>query len=288
MQNFLKILHASLIDNYSESEIRVFGYLILENLTGLSRTQLLVRKDIKLTDEQEEKTVRFLERLKANEPLQYILGETEFYGLKFEVNASVLIPRPETEELVEWASKDLRTNTGKSGLDVEKMKILDIGTGCGCIPIALKKAHPEAVISAMDVSLDALTVAKKNAELNQVEIEFIQEDISRPKATHRKWNVIVSNPPYIPLSEKKEMDKGVKDYEPHIALFSPAEKPLIFYHKIAAYALSHLEPNGSIYFETHKDYSRKVALLLGNYGFKQVFIRNDISGNERMVKGSLS
>lgn len=287
MQNFLKILQSSLSNNYSEGEIRVFGSLILEKLTGLSGTQLLVRKDIKLTDEQEKMAVRILKRLQANEPIQYILGETEFYGLKFKVNPSVLIPRPETEELVEWVSEDLRANTNKPDVNGEKIKILDIGTGCGCIPVALKKAHPDAEVAAMDVSLDALTVARQNAELNEVHVEFIHEDILQPKATHRKWNVIVSNPPYIPLSEKNEIDKGVKDFEPHTALFSPAEKPLMFYHKIAAYALSHLESNGNIYFETHKNYSREVAMLLRDYGFEHVAIRNDMSGNERMVKGNL-
>lgn len=287
MRTFYNKLNHSLSDLYPKSEIRIFGNLILKKITDLSLARILADKDMVLSPEQSEEADQIIERLTNYEPIQYVLGETEFFNLKFKVNPDVLIPRPETEELVEWVSDDLKFVESSSDSAEQNMKILDIGTGCGCIPVALKKHHPKAQISAMDVSAEALVVAKENGALNQTDVGFFQDDILNPKADERKWNIIVSNPPYIPLDEKVDIDKQVKSYEPHVALFSPTEEPLLFYHSIAKYALQHLEPDGKIYLETHKNLSRDVAMLLGEYGFKDVIIRTDMSGNERMVRAVL-
>lgn len=287
MRTFYNKLNHSLSDLYPKSEIRIFGNLILKKITDLSLARILADKDMVLSPEQSEEADQIIERLTNYEPIHYVLGETEFFNLKFKVNPDVLIPRPETEELVEWVSDDLKFVESSSDSAEQNMKILDIGTGCGCIPVALKKHHPKAQISAMDVSAEALVVAKENGALNQTDVGFFQDDILNPKADERKWNIIVSNPPYIPLDEKVDIDKQVKSYEPHVALFSPTEEPLLFYHSIAKYALQHLEPDGKIYLETHKNLSRDVAMLLGEYGFKDVIIRTDMSGNERMVRAVL-
>lgn len=287
MKNFYQLLDASLKDLYPEGEIRIFGNLILEKITGLSKAKILADRNLVLDPVQNELAAEIIARLKNHEPIQYILGETEFYGLKFKVNPDVLIPRPETEELVEWVSDDLKCWESATLKNDFSVRILDIGTGCGCIPIAIKSRHTDAEVAGMDISDAALNVAKENNELNKVNVDFYQDDILNPRKSDKKWDVIVSNPPYIPLNEKVIIDMQVKKYEPHVALFSPSEEPLIFYHKIASYALSHLELNGKIYFETHKNLSREVAMLLGDYGFKDVIIRTDISGNERMVRGRL-
>ena len=287
MRTFYNKLNHSLSDLYPKSEIRIFGNLILKKITDLSLARILADKDMVLSPEQSEEADQIIERLTNYEPIHYVLGETEFFNLKFKVNPDVLIPRPETEELVEWVSDDLKFVESSSDSVEQNMKILDIGTGCGCIPVALKKHHPKTQISAMDVSAEALVVAKENGALNQTDVGFFQDDILNPKADERKWNIIVSNPPYIPLDEKVDIDKQVKSYEPHVALFSPTEEPLLFYHSIAKYALQHLEPDGKIYLETHKNLSRDVAMLLGEYGFKDVIIRTDMSGNERMVRAVL-
>lgn len=287
MRTFYNKLNHSLSDLYPKSEIRIFGNLILKKITDLSLARILADKDMVLSPEQSEEADQIIERLTNYEPIHYVLGETEFFNLKFKVNPDVLIPRPETEELVEWVSDDLKFVESSSDSAEQNVKILDIGTGCGCIPVALKKHHPKTQISAMDVSAEALVVAKENGALNQTDVGFFQDDILNPKADERKWNIIVSNPPYIPLDEKVDIDKQVKSYEPHVALFSPTEEPLLFYHSIAKYALQHLEPDGKIYLETHKNLSRDVAMLLGEYGFKDVIIRTDMSGNERMVRAVL-
>lgn len=287
MRTFYNKLNHSLSDLYPKSEIRIFGNLILKKITDLSLARILADKDMVLSPEQSEEADQIIERLTNYEPIHYVLGETEFFNLKFKVNPDVLIPRPETEELVEWVSDDLKFVESSSDSAEQNVKILDIGTGCGCIPVALKKHHPKTQISAMDVSAEALVVAKENGVLNQTDVGFFQDDILNPKADERKWNIIVSNPPYIPLDEKVDIDKQVKSYEPHVALFSPTEEPLLFYHSIAKYALQHLEPDGKIYLETHKNLSRDVAMLLGEYGFKDVIIRTDMSGNERMVRAVL-
>ena len=285
MRSFYNQLNQSLSDIYSSSEIRIFGNLILNKITGLPLVKILAERDLTLSPDQIEEVNQIIARLKKYEPIHYILGEMEFYGLKFKVNPDVLIPRPETEELVEWVSHDLKFTV--SDAEAKNVSVLDIGTGCGCIPIALKKHHPEIFIAAMDISEEALAVAKENGAKHQTEVDFFQDDILNPKDNNTIWDVIVSNPPYIPLAEKADIDKQVKDYEPYVALFTPTEKSLMYYESIVSYALSHLMSNGKIYFETHKSFARDVAVLLRHKGFKEVIIRTDISGNERMVRAVL-
>ncbi|MBP8903524.1 MAG: peptide chain release factor N(5)-glutamine methyltransferase [Paludibacteraceae bacterium] len=285
MQQFLKDLQTSLKGEYSESEIHVLGMLILEKLTGFSRIWLLIHKELKLNDEQNIIASQYLERLKNHEPIQYILGETEFYGLKFKVNPSVLIPRPETEELVEWVKPP---HPPKGGFLSGTPTLLDVGTGSGCIAVALKKKFPSANVSAMDISPEALALAKENAALNEVNIEFIQDDILHPAATDRKWDVIVSNPPYIPASEQRYLHKNVTDFEPHLALFVQDNDPLIFYRKIAEFALSHLSAGGRLYVEIHQSLGRQCCQLLESMGFQSVELRKDLSGNDRMISSFAS
>ena len=285
MQQFLKDLQTSLKGEYSESEIHVLGMLILEKLTGFSRIWLLIHKELKLNDEQNIIASQYLERLKNHEPIQYILGETEFYGLKFKVNPSVLIPRPETVELVEWVKPP---HPPEGGILSGTPTLLGGGTGSGCIAVALKKKFPSANVSAMDISPEALALAKENAALNEVNIEFIQDDILHPAATDRKWDVIVSNPPYIPASEQRYLHKNVTDFEPHLALFVQDNDPLIFYGKIAEFALSHLTAGGRLYVEIHQSLGRQCCQLLESMGFQSVELRKDLSGNDRMISSFAS
>lgn len=264
---------------YSENEIRSFSFLIIEKLTGLTRTQIIINKNTILSAEQNAKVIDFVDKLKKFEPIQYLLGETEFYGLAFMVNNSVLIPRPETEELVDWIITDYKNSPN--------INFLDIGTGSGCIAISLKKGLPTATATAFDISEMALDTASKNAALNNVEINFARVDILNPDNIPQKWDVIVSNPPYIPELEKKEIQSNVLDYEPHLALFVPDHDALLFYRTIAEFGKNNLTENGRIYFEIHRNEGETCVQLLEYMGYKNIELRKDISGNNRMIKAIL-
>lgn len=284
MQLIKKQIQRSLSDMYSEDEIQIFTFLILETITKLTKAQLLLNSDLVLSEEQKNAAGQFILRLKQNEPIQYILGETEFYGLKFKVNPSVLIPRPETEELIEWILLDSGKKTPLSfGSGGEVRHFLDIGTGSGCIAIALKKKFLNFDVSAMDISSEALKVAKQNAELNDVEINFIQADVLNINELDKKYDVIVSNPPYVLQRDKNNMQSNVLDFEPHIALFVDDDNPLIFYRKIAELAKNHLNENGSLYFEIHAEQGENCKKLLELIGFENIMLRKDLSGNDRMI-----
>jgi release factor glutamine methyltransferase len=263
---------------YSLEEATIMASWIWENQLGLKRMDILSTPQQLLTEEQHVLLEESLLQLLLHKPIQYVLGETWFYNLKIKVNEAVLIPRPETEELVKWMIDDLKGNN-------EKLSILDIGTGSGCIPIALKKQLPQFDISAIDISADALVVAKQNAAINETPVEWIQLDLLNKDA----WNllpafdIIVSNPPYIPVNEKATMDKTVTAFEPGLALFVPNDSPLLFYETIAAFAQTHLKPNGRIYLEIHQEYAKQTAAIFTKLN-KQVEIREDINGNERMIK----
>ena len=220
------------------------------------------------------------QRLLQQEPIQYILGQADFYGLKFKVSPVVLIPRPETEELVYWIlAQNTQTNP----------TILDIGTGSGCIPITLKKKIAAATLVAMDVSKEALAIAQENAELNQVAISFIQQDILDKSlwSNSPQYDIIVSNPPYIPTKEAALMPTWVKDFEPALALFVSNEDPLVFYRMIADFALTHLKTGGILYFETNEYNAQEVVTLLRMKGFQEVCVNKDMSGKERMLAAVL-
>ena len=274
MNNLKQYFENQLITQFPQSEINEIYLLAAENVFGLPRTEILLNKNTKITENQTKKFENIVARLKTGEPIQYILGEAWFYGLKLIVNNSVLIPRPETEELVEWILSDNQQNA----------EILDIGTGSGCIAIALAKNNANFRVSALDISDEALKVAKKNTELQNVDIQFIKGDILKIPVFEQKFDIIVSNPPYIPENELINIEQTVKDFEPHIALFAPQNNPLIFYEKIAQFTKNQLNTNGKLYFEIQRDYSTQVVKLLNSMNFNNIEVRKDISGNERMVK----
>ena len=223
-----------------------------------------------------EKLQRIQARLIKNEPIQYILGQADFYGLKFKVSPAVLIPRPETEELVYWVLESVKKTD---------LKILDIGTGSGCIPITLKKKMPASEVIGIDISTDALVIAKQNAALNQVEVSFQQVNIleDQSRAALQKFDVIVSNPPYIPFKEISLMPKQVTDFEPKLALFVENDNSLIFYQKIAQFAIQKLTKDGQLFFECNEFNAKEVVSLLEGMRFSKVVLEKDMEGKERMV-----
>ena len=226
-----------------------------------------------------------IKRLKNEEPIQYILGKTEFYGFPFLVDKNTLIPRPETEELVTWVVDEAaKLQSYKDA----KLSILDIGTGTGCIPISLAKHLPNATISAIDVSKNALKVAKQNAVLNDVKINFLLKDILKTENLNQLFNVIVSNPPYVRELEKAAIKNNVLENEPHLALFVEDENPLIFYKKIAELAKTHLTKNGLLFFEINQYLGKETVLMLEEKGFKNIELKKDLFGNNRMIKANFN
>ena len=266
-------------DEFPETEVQSFFNLLAENYLGITRLQFALNPDRALTSEEFQKLNDAMLRLKEHEPLQYIIGETEFFGLKFKVSPNTLIPRPETEELVEWILKDVQ----KSGAN-SKLNILDIGTGSGCIAISLAKNLPNTNISAIDVSAEALTIASDNSLLNEVSVNFVKTDILQAEALQEKFNIIVSNPPYVRELEKAEMHRNVLENEPELALYVSNEDPLIFYKKITQLAHQNLPIGGSLYFEINQYLSQETEAVLKNEGF-DTSLRKDIFGNFRMIKG---
>jgi release factor glutamine methyltransferase len=269
----------SLKNIQDEQEIESFFFILTEYLHNLKRVDVALNSNFELSDEEVEKWNAILVDLQQEKPIQYITGEAWFYGLKFEVNENTLIPRPETEELVEWIIE-----SQKSKVQSQKLEILDIGTGTGCIPISLKVNLPQANVSAIDVSEKALAVAKRNAELNKVEINFIQTNILEVEDLNQHFDVIVSNPPYVRNLEKQEIKKNVLDYEPHLALFVEDTDALLFYRKIAQLALKNVTPNGLLFFEINQYLGKETVALLENLGFKNIELKKDMYGNDRMIK----
>jgi len=263
---------------YDEKEIDSFFYLILESFHRKKRIDLALEPEMEMDALQLLRWESALAELKKQKPIQYILGETEFYGLPFLVNENVLIPRPETEELVALILAE-----GKGKREKGKVRILDIGTGSGCIPIALKKNLPEAEVSAIDVSEEALATAMKNAELNQVDVHFRLQDILAAQDLESSFDIIVSNPPYVRHLEKIEIQPNVLQYEPHLALFVADNDALLFYRKITALAQKHLTPKGKLYFEINQYLGKETVALVESFGFTEVRLHQDIYGNDRMI-----
>ena len=276
MQTAILHIQSELQGLYPETEIKSFSYLIIEKLTGFSRTEVYVNKYTLFSNEQHQVIESFIEKLKIFVPIQYILGETEFYGLPFYVNESVLIPRPETEELVDWIQKE----NYKSA----ELNILDIGTGSGCIAIALRHEFHNSTVDAFDVSEKALETAQQNAIHNKLEVNFKAVDILNAPAYNKKWDIIVSNPPYITENEKDTILPNVLDHEPHLALFVPDNDPLLFYREIALFAQQYLTPAGKLYFEINRNAGNHTLELLTGMGYRDVELRKDITGNDRMVR----
>ncbi len=267
---------------YDAGEAESFFYLILEEKQKLKRIDLALQPDLLFSEEEIVVWNLILEELKKEIPIQYLLGTTSFYGLDFEVNPNVLIPRPETEELVEWI---IRNNS-----KIEKfkdLKILDIGTGSGCIAISLAKNLPDATVSAIDVSEKALATAKKNAQNNSVNVSFINQNILQTEDLKQQFDIIVSNPPYVRNLEKEEIKKNVLDNEPHLALFVEDEDALVFYKKIAQLAQKNLTTNGILFFEINQYLGLETVALLEELQFKDIELRKDIYGNDRMIRCSI-
>ncbi len=278
MQVAKKIISDQLSTIYPKQEIESLSRLIFEKVLGLSRIQIHLNQSKILSAANLTQIKEIVNRLSQFEPIQYILGETEFYGLPLNVNRAVLIPRQETEELVEWIISDHRQLSPN---------ILDIGTGSGCIPIALAKNLPGSTATGWDISTEALRVAAENALRNEVKVDFFCVDILKPDLLdhHGKFDIIVSNPPYIALSEQPKMDRNVTHYEPHLALFVPDNDPLIFYRKITELASCLLNPKGLLYFEINEKYGTEMGELLQSKGFRIIELRKDINGKARMMKG---
>ena len=265
----------TLVGEYSREEIGSFFNILTEKHLGLTRLDIALDPHRDLSAEEEKKLEISLQRLQQHEPIQYITGNADFFGLRFEVNRDVLIPRPETEELVSWMIQDLKGR---------EVNILDIGTGSGCIAIALAKNLPEAKVTAIDISPGALAVAKSNAQKNEVEVEFLQLDILATDNFPGSFDVIVSNPPYVRELEKEQMHRNVLEHEPHTALYVKDDDPLLFYRKITALASENLPSKGALYFEINQYLGKETEALLRQKNF-QTTLKKDIFGAERMLKG---
>lgn len=267
---------------YDEREAENIADWVYENSTGLKKWERRANGAKELPEIHFNKIEKYLGELLQNKPVQYVLNECWFYKRKFYVNENVLIPRPETEELVEWIIKDIREINAR---DSKPTNIIDVGTGSGCIPISLKKELSKTNITAIDISEKALSVAKKNAKNLKAEIKFPQIDFLNKNEWNQlgQYDIIVSNPPYIPIKEKDILKRNVVDFEPGIALFVENNDPYIFYEKIAEFSKTHLKENGKIYVEVHEDHANNVKDVFEKAGMATI-LKKDIYGKERMVK----
>lgn len=279
LSKFKKKFFEELKAQYPQHEIQSFFDLLSEKKLGLRRVDIALNTTLKLNTQDLIYFKNALELLEKKTPIQYIIGETPFYGFTILVNEHVLIPRPETEELVDWIVADFKKRTD--------LKILDIGTGSACIPIALNKHLDIQECEAIDISSKALETAAINAKLNKVFVNFINANILNVKQLHSSFDLIVSNPPYVLEAEKEQMDDNVLKFEPEQALFVPNKDPLLFYKKIAKLALSGLRPEGKLYFEINQKYGSEICLLLEEYGFVNCVLKKDIYGVDRMVRAEL-
>ncbi len=264
---------------YPKKEITNFFNILIEEILHLSRVEIALEPNKIIKNPKLNIFLLATQQLKQEKPIQYIVGNTEFYGLNLKVNKGVLIPRPETEELVSWIIDDWDS--------VKNITILDIGTGSGCIAISLAKNLPNATIFALDVSENALEIAKYNAIKNQVNITFLNRNILMLKNLNQKFDIIVSNPPYVREIEKKEIQKNVLDNEPHLALFVKDDNALLFYDKIGDFAKEHLTKNGNLYFEINQYLAKETLNLIKEKGFKNCILKQDIFDNDRMLKCSI-
>lgn len=273
-------LQQHLETRYEPGEAQSIGRIVLEDAFSYQVDQ----KDRTLSQEEEMLYRHILQRLLRGEPVQYILGEADFYGLKFLVDKRVLIPRQETEELVHWVLETWIENSKSSG-----KKVLDIGTGTGCIPITLKHEAPELELSGLDIKAEILELAEENARRNGVEVQWIKQDILETGQWEMlgSFDYIISNPPYIPPSQRNLMPDHVLSHEPELALFAPEHDPLVFYREIGLYAYQYLARGGYLFFETNEFNASRVAELLKDIGFPQVEVRQDISGKDRMIRAGI-
>ena len=279
LNDIKQALKKKLAGQFESVELNPILSILIEHITGWDQLHQALHKDQPISEEQTLAFETAAAELAAGRPIQYITGKAWFMGEAYQVNEPVLIPRPETEELVDWIIEYAEIK-GKA------LRILDIGTGSGCIAIALKKALPEATISAIDISTNALKIAEANADALKAEIEFIPLDILNTAFLPGQYDVIVSNPPYIPMQEMKHMELQVTAHEPNIALFVPDEDPLVFYKAIARLAKLHLTLNGQLFFEIHYDQGDTMIALLDEMHF-HAELRPDMFGKDRMIRASL-
>jgi len=273
---------------YPTSEIDTFLFLLLEEYLNFKRIDVVLKSNFEISPEDLTLLKSSTKLLEQEVPIQYILGKTEFYGFPFILNEHVLIPRPETEELVTSVLNKISKLERLHPIEKEKkLKILDIGTGSGCIPISLKRSLPFAEITAIDIANETLIIAQKNASLNKVNINFIQQNILKTTALDDIYDIIISNPPYVRVSEKIEIKNNVLKNEPHLALFVEDNNPLIFYSKIAELAKSHLTKNGTLFFEINQYLGKETVELIKLKGFNKIQLKKDIFGHDRIIIASL-
>ena len=273
-------LHRQLTGQYPETEIESFARILLKHYLGMTPAQAHLSHNRELSAATEKQIRVAIVELKKFRPIQYILGETEFYGLHFELTPDVLIPRPETEELVDWMVHEYDRNAA--------LTIIDIGTGSGCIAVSLAANFPNANVWAVDISEAALAVAQKNAQKNRVKVNFLMKDVLEDGLMGfepASIDAIVSNPPYVTPSEKEQMLPNVLDYEPHSALFTPGNNPLIFYEHIATFGFKCLKNKGKIFFETNEAFPEKVADILLQNHYSDISLRKDMNEKWRMISG---
>ena len=278
LKEIKNIYHKELDPLYDMEEVSSFFYILLEHYLGLERFILALEPEMIISKTEEQPLFEGLARLRKEQPIQYITETAFFFDLSFHVNEYVLIPRPETEELVAWIIADASKRNN------EAIKILDIGTGSGCIAITLAKHLPQAKVYALDVSEKALKIAKKNAASNEVAIQFLHEDILAMDELPERFDIIVSNPPYVRELEKEDIQNNVKNYEPGNALFVADDKPLVFYEKIGHLAAKFLKNNGRLYFEINQYLGKETVLLLEHQNFSEIELRKDHFNNDRMLK----
>ena len=281
LKEIKNIYHRELDAIYEQEEVDSFFYLVIEHYLDLERFVLALKPNLVVTKAEEQPLFEALGQLKLEKPIQYISGSTQFMDMKFKVNENVLIPRPETEELVRWIIDDFELIGNK------QINVIDIGTGSGCIAISLAKYLKNAKVDALDISENALEVAQENASLNKVEIGFMQTDILKLEYLEGKYDIIVSNPPYVRMLEKEQMNSNVIENEPELALFVEDKDPLVFYRKISEFAKSNLKKEGCLYFEINQYLGAETKALLAN-DFYEVELHKDMFGNDRMLKGKLS
>ena len=288
IKKFRDYFNKTLKKLYPTSEIDTFLFLLLEEYLNFKRIDIVLKSNFEISPEDLILLRSSTKLLEQEIPIQYILGKTEFYGFPFILNEHVLIPRPETEELITSILENvLKTKSFHTNANEKQLKILDIGTGSGCIPISLKKSLPFAEITAIDVSNEALIIAKKNAVLNKVDINLTQQDILNITSLNQLYDVIVSNPPYVRESEKKEIKNNVLKNEPHLALFVEDNNPLIFYSKIAELAKNHLTKNGTLFFEINQYLGKETVELIKLKEFNKIQLKKDIFGHDRIIIASL-
>ncbi|NAS13369.1 peptide chain release factor N(5)-glutamine methyltransferase [Poritiphilus flavus] len=274
------IFHSELDAIYTKEEVDHFFYWVIEHYLGLERFVLVLNPLVSVSREEEQPLFEALAGLKQEKPIQYILGSTHFMDMEFAVNGSVLIPRPETEELLRWILEDVKAD----GLDGEDLNIIDVGTGSGCIAVVLAKELPQAAVYGIDVSSEALSVAGQNAGRHEVKVSLMEMDIASVPDDLVQFDIIVSNPPYVRYSEKESMRKNVKDYEPALALFVKDDDPLYFYKKILDFTRDNLKPGGRLYFEINQYLAEETKQLLQQHNFSEIELRKDSFGNYRMLK----